>query len=61
MKSAEAIRAFLDELQRSRGDYRDPVQLKEVDAQIKILQWVLGLGPEFVIVPKAGGLFEYPD
>jgi hypothetical protein len=52
MQSEAAIRDRLDELKESRDDYRDSVQLKEVDMQILTLEWVLGLGPEVVMVPK---------
>jgi hypothetical protein len=52
MQPEAAIRERLDELKGERDDYRDPVQLKEVDGQISTLEWVLGLGPEVVIVPK---------
>jgi hypothetical protein len=61
MESDQAIRERLAELKASRGDYRDPGQLKEVDVQIGTLEWVLELGPEVVIVPKRVGLFDYPD
>lgn len=52
MQDEAAIRDRLDELKQSRGDYRDSDQLKEVDIQISTLEWVLGLDPEVVIVPK---------
>lgn len=52
MKSESVIRAKLDQMQAQRANFSDPVQIRIFNAEIKRLEWVLGIGPDVVLVPK---------
>jgi len=52
MRTQGEIQTKLVFLQAQLANFQDPAQIKQVKAAISMLQWVLGIGPDVVFVPK---------
>jgi aminoglycoside N3'-acetyltransferase len=52
MMTEKEIRDKLRSLINSIGNYRDEGQLRIIHAEIKRLRWVLGEGPDVILVPR---------
>jgi hypothetical protein len=52
MRTQQEIQDKLEQLQRSLPGFNDPMQVRKIQVAIACYRWVLGLGPEFLLVPK---------
>jgi|APCry1669189567_1035234.scaffolds.fasta_scaffold240051_1 hypothetical protein len=52
MRTEEEIKTRLEQMIAQRPNFHDAIQIKRLDAEIKRLEWVLGTGPDVILVPK---------
>lgn len=51
MKTEQEIRLKLQQLTEQLGNFTDPRQISIVKGEIRRVAWILGEGPDFVLVP----------